>query len=482
MKSSIKKNYFYNVSYQIFALIVPLITTPYISRVLGAEGVGEYSYTYAIVKYFWLLSALGISTFGTRSIGIFQEDKEKRSYCFWNLLFLKIILSTCFILLYILYVILFAENKFIAGIQGINLIAVMIDITWLFQGMEEFKKISIRNFIIKILNIIYIFLFVKDKEDLWIYTFGIAFFLLISNLSVWVSLRKYISKVCIAKLRPFQYFKDVAILFIPSISVEMFSIFDKSMIGWFAGNSAENGYYEQSLKIIYMAVVVITTMGTIMIPKISREYQKGKKDEITRYTDKAVRFSLMIAIPMTLGIIAISEKFVPLFFGEEYMKSIYLLDILSLLFIFMGLNSVMGSQYLISTGQQNKHIKFLLIGGGINILLNCILIPKFMSIGAAIASVIGEATITILEMNYLNKTNQYRVKNIVKYIKTYLVSSVIMFTTISFIMKFVNSMIGIIFSVVIGGIIYFIILLLFKDEMFFEEINKMKNKILEKVR
>lgn len=482
MKSSIKKNYFYNVSYQIFALIVPLITTPYISRVLGAEGVGEYSYTYAIVKYFWLLSALGISTFGTRSIGIFQEDKEKRSYCFWNLFLLKITLSTCFILLYILYVILFAENKFIAAIQGINLIAVMIDITWLFQGMEEFKKISIRNFIIKILNIIYIFLFVKDKEDLWIYTFGIAFFLLISNLSVWVSLRKYISKVCIAKLRPFQYFKDVAILFIPSISVEMFSIFDKSMIGWFTGNSAENGYYEQSLKIIYMAVVVITTMGTIMIPKISREYQKGKKDEITRYTDKSVRFSLMIAIPMALGIIAISEKFVPLFFGEEYMKSIYLLDILSLLFIFMGLNSVTGSQYLISTGQQNKHIKFLLIGGGINILLNCILIPKFMSIGAAIASVIGEATITILEMNYLNKTNQYRVKNIVKYIKTYLMSSVIMFITISFIMKFVNSMIGIIFSVAIGGIIYFIILLLFKDEMFFEEINKMKNKILEKVR
>ena len=135
MKSSIKKNYFYNVSYQIFALIVPLITTPYVSRVLGAGGIGEYSYTFAIIKYFWLLSALGAATFGAKSIGIVQENKEKRSYAFWNLFSLKVILSLFFIILYILYVIFFAENRVIAFIQGINLIAVMFDITWFFQGM-----------------------------------------------------------------------------------------------------------------------------------------------------------------------------------------------------------------------------------------------------------------------------------------------------------------------------------------------------------
>ena len=203
MKSSIKKNYFYNASYQIFALLVPLVTTPYISRVLGAEGIGTYSYTYSMLRYFWLLSVLGAATFGARSIGINQEDKEKRSYCFWNLFSLKIILSITFIGLYLLYVSFIAESKLIALIQGINLIAVLFDITWFFQGMEDFKKVTIKNFLIKILNIIYIFVFIKDRDDLFLYVFGLAFFLLLGNLSLWISLPKYISKISIRKLSPF---------------------------------------------------------------------------------------------------------------------------------------------------------------------------------------------------------------------------------------------------------------------------------------
>lgn len=482
LKSSIKKNYFYNVSYQIFALIVPLITTPYISRVLGAEGVGEYSYTYAMVRYFWILSALGASTFGTRNIGIFQENKEKRSYCFWNLFFLKVILSMFFITLYILYVIIFAQNKIIGFLQGINLFAVMVDITWFFNGIEEFKKITIKNFVIKILNVIYIFLFVKDKGDLNIYVFGLAFFLLLGNLSMWTHLKNYVSRILIKKLNPFSYLKPVIQLFIPSIATQIFSIFDKSMIGWFTQDSAENGYYEQALKIVDMALVLITTMGTIMIPRISREYSKGHKETVKIYIDKSLRFTLMFALPMTLGIIAISEKFVPIFFGEEYTKTIYLLNILSLLFIFMGLNSVTGSQYLISTGQQNKHVKFLLIGGTINVILNAILIPQIMSIGAAIASVIGECVITILEMNYLNKIKQYNVKNIIKYSKIYFIAAIIMFIAISIITRSIESILGVLLAVMLGGIIYFIILMLFKDEMIIEQINKIKTKLLEKVR
>lgn len=481
MKSNVKVNYMFNVSYQIFALIVPLITTPYISRVLGAEGVGEYSYTYAMVRYFWILSALGTATFGIRNIGIFQKDKEKRSYCFWNLFFLKVILSTIFIVLYIIYVSTFTQNKLISFLQGINLIAVMLDITWFFQGMEEFKRISIKNFIIKILNVIYIFVFVKSEKDLWLYAFGLAFFLLIGNISLWGSLKGYITKVSLKKLKPFTYLKPVMILFIPSVATQIFSIFDKSMIGWFTKNAEENGYYEQALKIIEMALVLITTMGTIMIPRISRKYSEGKKGEIKTYMDKSLKFSFMLALPMALGIGAISEKFVPIFFGEGYIKSIYLLNILSLLFIFMGLNSVTGSQYLISTGQQSKHVKFLLIGGGINVLLNAILIPKFMSIGAAIASVIGEGTITILELNYLRKTKQYNVKNIFKNMFFYMIASITMFIIMVILMKHINSLLGILFAIAFGAIIYFAMLtFIFKDEMLIGEFYKIKNKLLKK--
>ena len=479
MKSSIKKNYFYNVSYQLFALLVPLITTPYVSRVLGAEGIGEYSYTFAIVKYFWLLSALGIATFGSKNIGIVQKNKEKRSYVFWNLFVLKAILSTFFIIIYIFYIIILAENKFIALIQGINLIAIMFDITFFLQGMEDFKKISTKNFIIKILNIIYIFVFVKTKNDLNIYAFGLAFFLLVGNLIMWKGMSKYVSKVPIKTLKPFGNLKGVAKLFIPAIAAEIFSIFDKTMIRWFTGSPVENGYYEQSLKIIQMAVVVITTMGTIMVPKISREYNEGNFKEVKKYVDKSIRFSLMISIPMVFGLIAISDKFVLYFFGIEYMKSKYLINILSLLFVFMGINSVTGLQYLIPTGQENKHIEYLLIGGIVNIILNCILIPKFMSIGAAIASVIGEAIIVCLELKYLSKTNQYNIKNIFKYIFKYLLMALIMFGIIKLVGKDMQSIFEVVIVSMLGGIIYFSLLILSKDSIVMEEIVKIKNKIIK---
>ena len=477
MKSSIKKNYFYNASYQIFALLVPLVTTPYISRVLGAEGIGTYSYTYSMLRYFWLLSVLGAATFGARSIGINQEDKEKRSYCFWNLFLLKIILSITFIALYLLYVSFIAESKLIALIQGINLIAVLFDITWFFQGMEDFKKVTIKNFLIKILNIIYIFVFIKDRDDLSLYVFGLAFFLLLGNLSLWISLPKYINKISIRKLSPFSYFKPVLQLFIPSVAVQMFSVIDRSMIGWFTGSASENGYYEQALKIVDMSLVLITTMGSIMIPKISREYNKGNKKEVKEYITKSLKFTFFISIPMTLGLISISELFVPIFFGEEYMKSSYILDILSFLFIVMGINSVTGSQYLISTGQQNKHTKFLLIGGGVNVVLNIILIPKFMAIGAAIASVIGEMIISLLELFYLNKTKQYNPKVIGKNIYKYIISGICMFLIICIFRNYIDTLLGIIVIVGIGALIYFSILVILKDELLLNEIKKRKNKI-----
>ena len=165
MKQSSKVNYLFNVSYQVFALLVPLITTPYLSRVLGADGIGTYSYTYSIAKYFWLASVIGISTLGTKTIGIWQESKEKRSDEFWNILSLKAVLSTVMLISYFIYVVFAAKNKTIAALQSIYLFGAAIDISWFYQGMEDFKKISIRNFITKILSVICIFLFVKNKND-----------------------------------------------------------------------------------------------------------------------------------------------------------------------------------------------------------------------------------------------------------------------------------------------------------------------------
>ncbi len=479
MNKSIKKNYLYNVSYQIFSLLVPLITTPYISRVLNPEGIGIYSYTYSILRYFWVLSALGISTLGARTIGIKQDDKEERSICFWNIILLKIILSIIMIILYVGYVVLFSKNKFIAFIQGINLLAIMIDITWFFQGMEDFKSLSIKNFIIKIINVIYIFSFVKEYDDLWVYTFGIAFFQFLGNLSVWTHLLKYIEKVSIKKLQPFKYLLPGLKLFIPSIAVQIFAILDKSMIGWFTNNPKKNGYYEQAFKIVDMALMLITTMATIMIPRISREYANGNAEEIKKYINKSINFTMMLSIPMTLGLIIISDKFVPIFFGVEFSATIQILQVLSLLFILMGLNSVFGTQYLISIGQQDKYTTALLIGGTINIIFNIIFIPKFEALGAAISSVTGEFIILLIETSYIIKQKQLSIKSSLRNTIKYCIAGVCMSIVLLLLKHNIQNIVQIIIICGSGAIIYFGVLLLIKEENMCIELSKIKNGVIK---
>lgn len=478
MRLSVKKNYIYNVSYQLFAILVPLITTPYTSRIFGADGIGVYSYTYSIVRYFWLLSALGVATFGARTIGIYQDDKYKRSYYFWNIFLLKIVLSTIMIFLYYMYVLLIADNKIIAMIQGIYLFGVLFDISWFFQGMEDFKKISIRNFIIKILNLIFIFVFINQDKDLWLYIFGLAFFQLIGSLSMWMLIPKYLHGINIKELRPFSMFKPVLFLFIPSVATQIFAVFDKSMIGWFTKSSIENGYYEQAFKIVDMSLIIITTLSTIMIPKISREYRNGNDKVVKNALFSSFKFVFLLAFPMCMGMVSISSIFVPWFFGEAYSGTVGVLCILSLLYIFMGINSVTGAQYLISTNQQNKHVKYLLIGGGINVIFNLILIPVIKSPGAAIASVLGEATISILELRYLSKSNQLRITDVTKSSFKFLISSIAMLGVILVLkVVFEKTFLAMIIMLVVGVITYFAFLIIMREEFVLQEMKKIVMKI-----
>lgn len=476
-RDSIKKNYLYNISYQVFMAIVPLITTPYISRILEIDGIGIYSYTYSIVRYFWLFSVLGTATYGLRIIGISQEDLEERSYKFWNLFLLKAFLSTVGIFCYIFYTVKFADNRNIALIQGIYLLAAMIDISWFYQGMENFKKITIKNFIIKIMNVIFIFLFIKKKDDLILYTFGLAFFQFIGNFSMWWNLKKYIKKVKINKLNPFRYLKVCLELFFPSISAQIFSVIDKSMIGWITKDPIENGYYEQAMKIIDVSLVFITTLGTIMVPRVARNYKEGKKQDIESSLDQSLIFTYFLGFPMMFGIIGISEKFVPLFFGNGYEKSIIILGILSFLYIFMGINAITGTQYMISTGQQKKHTVFLFISGCVNIILNYILIKKYSSIGAAVASVIGEIALTVMEITYLYKTKQYNAFRSLRFAVSYILASLIMFVCIRFIIKDIHSLIGLMILIIFSFGIYIISLIVFRDKFVINQINNLKIKM-----
>lgn len=248
MKNSVTKNYIYNVLYQVLMIILPIITTPYISRVLGAENIGIYGYTLSISAYFILFGSLGMSLYGQREIAYNQKDKREYTKVFKEILIMKSITMAFSIFIFYFTLVLHGQYQEYYRILILEILANAIDISWFLQGLEEFKKTVSRNLIIKILSIIAIFMFVKTKEDLYIYFVIYVLSILLGNISLWFYLPKYLEKVKIKDLNILRHIKPTIVLFIPQIAIQVYTILDKTMIGLIIENKSEVGFYEQAQK------------------------------------------------------------------------------------------------------------------------------------------------------------------------------------------------------------------------------------------
>lgn len=472
---SIRKNYIYNVSYQILTMITPLITAPYISRVLNADGIGIYSFSNAVVSVFVLFATIGTSLYGQREISYVRDDENKRSTIFFNVLLLRLISSSIVMVCYSIYLNSLKENKVLFGIVGLNILAVALDVSWFFQGLEEFGKIVLRNVIIKIVNIIFIFIFVKEKNDLIIYISGIVFLTIFSNLSLWPYLKKYIKKVPLKCIKPFNDLKVVFSLFVPIIAIQIYTVLDKAMIGFLTADAFENGYYEQAMKISKLTVTIVTSLGTVMIPRIGNCFELNQLDKIKDYMYRGFRFVFCLGMPLCFGLISIADNFVPWFFGEGYEPVINLLKITSLLIVILGISNLIGMQYLVPTKRENDLSKSVIVGAASNFFLNLLLIPLYGSLGAVIASVLAELAVTIVQLIMVRKIFSF--KHILRTNYVYVLAGVVMFIIVCLISKyFTSSIFNTILLILVGASIYTITLIVCKDDFFLDNIKSIIKK------
>lgn len=467
-KKSVTANYLFNTAYQILILIVPLITTPYISRILGAEGIGVYSYTYSVVSYFLIVAAMGTTTYGQRTIAYYQDDEYKRSCKFFEILLFRIISTSICCIIYILYLLTpFCKYNKIAWLQIIYLVAIAFDISWLFQGLEDFKKIVLRNTIAKIFNIVLILTMVTQKTDIDKYTLILAGMTFVANISVWPYVPKAIRRVNISDIKPFRNTKEILLLFIPTIAIQVNAVLDKTMIGEFAINAAENGYYEQTEKVVRMALAVVTSLGTVMIPRIAKLYHDKKSKQMQQYIEKSYQFVWLIGVPIMLGLIAITDVFVPVFYGDGYNRIKILLPIYSISVIPVALSNVTGCQFLIPTKRQNVYSAAVLSSTLVNIVLNATLIPTFLANGAAIASVIAECVGCLVMLVYVYVRKFVEVKKVFLIsIKKWLAGILMLVCVKASGQTCRASVKDLVLMILEGGVVYFIALLIFKDDFF----------------
>lgn len=442
--------------YQILVMILPLITAPYLARVIGATGTGLYSYSYSIANYFVLFAMLGINNYGNRKIAQVRDDKQKVSEAFWTIYTLQVIMSLLVVLIYIVYIILFLkENQMLFIIQTFYVLSSCFDINWFFFGIEKFKLTVTRNTIIKVISVISIFLLVKTEDDLWIYTFIMAITILITQLSIWPFLRKYVDFVKPKKEEVIKTLKPCIILFIPVIAVSIYRIMDKIMIGNLS-NMEQVGYYEYADKIVNMPIALVNALGTVMLPKMSNLIAKGEKEKSIEYINKSMEFALFLAFPIVFGIIAIADDFVPMFLGMEFMPSVDVLKTLSITIIFIIWANVIKTQYLIPNERERDFIVSVILGAVVNLLFNFIFIPQYGAVGATIGTVFAELSVATYQTFAVIKI--LPIKKYFHYFGKSLLASSIMFIAV-FVVHFIipNAMLRMCIQVVLGVIIYVVV-------------------------
>lgn len=496
-QKSLKKNFIYNLIYQIFLVVVPLAVTPYVARVLSPIGIGKYSFSYSLITYFTMFGSLGFGYYAQREIAKFQNNSIKQSIVFWEInicrLFPVFIALTTNIIFCLTN--LYKEYTGLMYIFSINIFAIIFDIAFFFQGNEDFGKIVLRNVVIKSISIVLIFSLVKNENDVWLYTILNSLMLIISNLSLWPSLFGRLSKVSIRSLKPFKHMKGTIKLFIPTIATTIYTVLDRTLIGLLISDTyvviengvevikryadLENGFYEQAEKLAKMTLAIISCIGTVMIPRNSKEFSEGNVETGKSNVIFSMNLVWLIGVPIMLGLIGTSSNFVPWFYGNGYEKCITLINILSPLILIIGFSSVIGLQYLVPTGHDLIFGLILFGGAIINLILNLLLIPILWSFGAAIATVLAEFIITVTMFILIRK--DFSIKNIFTNSWKYIISGLIMFVVTFVLSKnLYSSFLNSIVIVFIGILIYFFILLILKDKIVYTLFQKVCKKVLKK--
>ena len=453
------KNYAYNLSYQLLVIILPIITTPYVTRVFSSNDLGTYGYFNSIVTYFILLATLGVANYGTKEISSHRNDIRKN---FWGIYTLQFGATCLSILLYIIlcFAFSFMQNP-VAYILGLSLLSKGMDISWLFQGLEDFRKITVRNITVKLVGVVSIFLFVKSPGDLYLYVSLLTVFELLGQLSMWFPASEFIGKphldLCYAK----QHLKPVILLFLPQIAISLYVTLDRTMLGALA-STTDVGIYDQALKLVNILLTLVTSLGSVMLPRVSNLLSKGNNEAVNRMHQISFLIYNLVIFPTIAGMLIINNDFVKFFLGNDFQEARYAIAIMIFRMFFIGWTNIMGIQILIPHNKNKEFLTSTTVPAIVSVGLNLLLLPKFGYIGAAIVSVLTEVFVWGIQLYF---TRKY-LKDVPIYkstVKIFL-ASILMYFALSFLKTILTfiPIINVVAYTIFGAILYSLLILLFK--------------------
>lgn len=476
---SIKKNFILNILKILINLIFPLITFPYISRILLPEGIGRITYVQSINNYFLLFINLGIPLYGIREIAKVRNNKLEKSKVFSEIFFLNIITTILGVVVYICFYNLniIKNDKEIFLIFSLVLLFNFLSVDWFFQGIEDYKYITVRTVIIKILSTLFLFVFIKKSSDIYIYSIIVVFSLVGSNFFNIVRALKLV-QLKLKGLNIKRHLKGIFIIFSMNLAISIYTNLDSVMLGSY-GSKYSLGIYSAASKIIALVMGIVTSLGAVLLPRISNYIEEKKEKDIKQILEKTFSFLLFLIIPSIIGIYFTANEIILLFAGEEYLEATTTLKILSLIILFIGFSNFIGMQILYPRGEEKKVFYSVLVGAIINFSLNLYLIPRYYQNGAAFATCVAEFTVVVIQIflgyKYL-KFQKFNYNNFKFLIASFIMGAILYFTQ----NLNLNLLLKLVVKVVIGSSVYIFVLIALREDNIYEFLEKILMKFRRK--
>jgi Membrane protein involved in the export of O-antigen and teichoic acid len=427
MKEKLFANFFYQATYQVLIVLLPIISVPIVSKALGPPGIGTYNYVTSIVNYFVLVAGLGLANYAVREISFVRDNKEDLSKKFWEIQIFNLIFSVVVFLFYLIFS-LYSRRSIIFLAQAPIVFSTILDITWFFQGIEDFKKITMTNAIIKIATFILIVGYIKQPSNLLRYVFIQSISTLASSAIFWIHIRNKVFFVRVTKKEIWGHFKPALNFFILKISATLFTNFNKTLLGIHSTMSVV-GLFSNSLTLIIMGSSLLNTLNTVLLPRMSALQKNKDEKKMIQLLQKTIHFQFFLTIPLMFGIIALTPKMITWFFGAAFSDMKMLVVILTPIVVFQSLHQGIANQFLVPRDEMRAYNISMIFGAAINIFLGLVLIPKIHEYGAAISFLTGQLVLAISRSIVLIRTSMFRFDY--RKIGTYLSSGLLMLWVIT---------------------------------------------------
>ncbi len=477
---TVKLNFILNLTRMFLGMAFIVITTPYIARILGPKSLGKVEYVNSMVTYFMLFTALGIPSYGIREVAKYRDNSKELSKLVLELLTILFITTTIGYI--VLFIFLYSykslyELKDIILVMSINIICNNIGIEWFYQGIENQLYITKRFILIRILTLIAMFIFIKNKEDYLIYAFILVMMQSGSNILNFINLRKYINfkGIQFSNLKLNKHMKPILIIFSATVATTIYLQLDSIMIGNVSKEAV--GIYIVPNKLIRMILVVVTALGTVLLPKITNCLKNKDYDNYNSYMNISLNYIFFIALPLAVSTFLLSEDIINIMAGSQFIASVLILKILSPILFMIGIAYFLGFQLLYPLGLEKYYTYSVILAAIANFIFNYLMIPKYLQNGAAFGTLIAEAIGPLIMLffarKYLKEIEFFSKKRL-----KYFIASIIMGISVYGI-KLLNlkNLETLVISVFIGAITYIIILFFMKEEIVLNCFNIIMKKI-----